>query len=68
MTQDERDNFKRQNEKLERENFDLKKQVDTYQAKEDRVIQQYERLMDQLKAEIKDKEREAHLMKMVQVQ
>lgn len=39
MTQDERDNFKRQNEKLERENFDLKKQVDTYQAKEDRVIQ-----------------------------
>jgi len=35
---DESDTFKRENEKLDRENFELKKQVDTFIAKEDRTI------------------------------
>lgn len=57
---DESDTFKRENEKLDRENFELKKQVDTFIAKEDRTIQQYEKILDQLKAEVKDKERQCH--------
>jgi len=37
-TSDDVDNYKRTNEKLDRENFELKKQVDTFIAKEDRTI------------------------------
>lgn len=58
--QDETDSFKRKNEKLERDNHDLKRQLDTYISKEDRSIAQYEKIMDQLKSEIKDKERQCH--------
>lgn len=58
--QDETDAFKRKNEKLERDNYDLKRQLDTYISKEDRSIAQYEKIMDQLKSEIKDKERQCH--------
>lgn len=58
--QDETDSFKRKNEKLERDNYDLKRQLDTYISKEDRSIAQYEKIMDQLKSEIKDKERQCH--------
>lgn len=54
---DDSDTHKRKNEKLSRENNDLKKQVDTFIQKEDRTILQYEKIMDQLKSEIKDKER-----------
>lgn len=57
---DEADQFKRKNEKLDREAQDLKKQLDTYIQKEDRTITQYEKIMDQLKSEIKDKERQCH--------
>lgn len=57
---DEADTFKRQHEKLDRENFELKKQVDSFISKEDRTIQQYEKILDQLKAEVKDKERQCH--------
>ena len=46
QTNDQIDNLKRQNEKLDRENYDIKKQVDTYISKEDRTIQQYEKIMD----------------------
>lgn len=60
LAQDEKDNMKRQTERIDRENHDLKKQVDTFIAKEDRTIQQYEKVIDQLKAEIKDKERQCH--------
>ena len=35
---DEADSFKRKNEKLERDNHDLKKQLDIYISKEDRTI------------------------------
>ena len=36
---DDANTYKRENEKLDRENFELKKQVDTFIAKEDRTIQ-----------------------------
>jgi len=57
---DDADTHRRKNERLSRENFDLQKQVDTYVQKEDRTITQYEKIMDQLKSEIKDKERQCH--------
>ena len=56
-TSEEADALRRKNERLLRENDDLKKQVDTYSSKEDRTIFQYEKIMEQLKSEIKDKER-----------
>ena len=57
---DDADNSRRMMEKLQRENDDLKKQVDTFISKEDRTIAQYEKIMDQLKSEVKDKERHTH--------
>ena len=57
---DEADSHKRKNERLQRDNYELKKQVDQFIQKEDRNIQQYEKIMDQLKSEIKDKERQCH--------
>lgn len=57
---DDSDNSRRMMEKLQRENDDLKKQVDTFISKEDRTIAQYEKIMDQLKSEVKDKERHTH--------
>jgi cell division protein FtsB len=57
---DEADTHKRKNERLSRENNELKKQVETFIQKEDRTILQYEKIMDQLKSEIKDKERQCH--------
>lgn len=59
-SQDETDAYRRKNEKLDRESQDLKKQLDIYISKEDRTITQYEKIMDQLKSEIKDKERQCH--------
>lgn len=35
---DEADSYRRKNERLERENIDLKKQVDSFINKEDRTI------------------------------
>ena len=35
---DEADSYKRKNEKLERDNYDLKRQLDIYISKEDRTI------------------------------
>jgi peptidoglycan hydrolase CwlO-like protein len=43
---DEADTHKRKNERLARENGELKKQVDTFISKEDRTILQYEKIMD----------------------
>jgi len=57
---DDLDSNKRLNERIQRENGDLKRQVDQFIQKEDRTITQYERIMDQLKSEIKDKERQGH--------
>lgn len=57
---DECDSNKRMNERLQRENTELKRQVDQFITKEDRTITQYEKIMDQLKSEIKDKERQCH--------
>ena len=57
---EESDIHSRKNERLTRENQDLKRQVDTFLSKEDRTIAQYEKIMDQLKSEIKDKERHCH--------
>lgn len=57
---DECDSNKRMNERLQRENTELKRQVDQFITKEDRTITQYEKIMDQLKSEIKDKERHCH--------
>ena len=57
---DDADTYKRKNEMLSRENHDLKRQVDIFIQKEDRTILQYEKIMDQLKSEIKDKERQCH--------
>ena len=57
---DEKESAVRRLERAERENQDLKRQVDQFISKEDRTIAQYEKIMDQLKAEIKDKERQCH--------
>lgn len=57
---DDADTYKRKNEILTRDNQDLKNQVDIFIQKEDRTILQYEKIMDQLKSEIKDKERQCH--------
>ena len=45
-TADDMENFKRSSEKLLRENSDLKKKIDVLIQKEDRTINQYEKIMD----------------------
>ena len=57
---EESDSNKRLNERIQRENHELKRQVDQFIQKEDRTITQYQKIMDQLKSEIKDKERHSH--------
>jgi len=43
---DDLDSNKRLNERIQRENGDLKRQVDQFIQKEDRTITQYEKIMD----------------------
>ena len=60
MKSDEADAQKRQAEQLLRENTDLKRQVDSFLSKENKQSDQFESIIDKLKAEVLEKERQCH--------
>ena len=57
---EESDAARRQADRLMRENGDLKRQVESFMSRDDRAEQQYERILEQLKGEISEKERQCH--------
>ena len=57
---DEAEDMREKANKLDKINQSLKLSVEEKQRKEDRVILQYDKLLEQLRSEIKEKEREIH--------
>mmetsp|Transcript_13153 Transcript_13153/g.22268 ORF Transcript_13153/g.22268 Transcript_13153/m.22268 type:complete len:102 (+) Transcript_13153:1439-1744(+) len=56
----EAETLRTQNERLVRESNDMRRQLDLLMQKEDKTMSQYEKIIDQLKAEVLEKERESH--------
>ena len=57
---DEAEEMRSKSEQLEKLNQSQRQSLEEKQRKEDRLIMQYDKLLEQLRAEIKEKEREAH--------
>ena len=58
--QDEAEEMRSKAVRLENLNHSQRQSLEEKQRKEDRLIMQYDKLLESLRAEIKDKEREAH--------
>ena len=59
-TLDEAEEMRSKSEQLEKLNQSQRQSLEEKQRKEDRLIMQYDKLLEQLRAEIKEKERELH--------
>ena len=57
---DEAEEMRSKSEQLEKLNQSQRQSLEEKQRKEDRLIMQYDKLLEQLRAEIKEKERESH--------
>ena len=57
---DESDEMRSKAERLEKLNHSQRQSLEEKQRKEDRLIMQYDKLLEQLRSEIKEKERELH--------
>ena len=57
---DEAEEMRSKSEQLEKLNQSQRQSLEEKQRKEDRLIMYYDKLLEQLRAEIKEKEREAH--------
>lgn len=57
---DEAEEMRSKSEQLEKLNQSQRQSLEEKQRKEDRLIMQYDKLLEQLRAEIKEKERELH--------
>ncbi len=56
--QDECDEYRRKYERLEKINWDQRRQIEEHGKKEDKQSVHYERMIEQLKLEIREKERD----------
>ena len=56
----ESDESRARADKLDKLNSSMRQSLDEKQRKEDRLIMQYDKLLEQLRSEIKEKERELH--------
>jgi TolA-binding protein len=61
-TQDEAEELRSKVNRLESLNQSQRQSLEEWQRKEDRLILQYDKLLDGLRSEIRDKEREAHAL------
>jgi len=61
-TQDEAEVLRSKVARLESLNSSQRQSLEEWQRKEDRLIMQYDKLLENLRSEIKDKEREAHAL------
>ena len=57
---DEAEELRTKSEQLEKLNHCQRQSLEEKQRKEDRLLMQYDKLLEQLRAEIKEKERELH--------
>ena len=58
--QDEAETNRMKSERIEQLNWEQRKSLEDRQKKEDRLIEQYERLLEKVRGELKDRERESH--------
>ena len=57
---DDSEDLRSKSEQLEKLNHSQRQSLEEKQRKEDRLIMQYDKLLEQLRNEIKEKERELH--------
>ena len=59
-SQDDADNTRHKAERTDQLNWEQRRQLDDRQKKEDRIVEQYDRILEKLRGELKDRERECH--------